>query len=91
LNGPDGPAQTRLEKHPPGPQTLRHWQNTLVTGEAAAAAWLMTFPLAGAAIIDDGAATNPTPIAKRAIKAIFLIVVSSIKGFGRLTRGLAFR
>jgi hypothetical protein len=53
-----------------------------VTGDAVAAAWLMTFPLAGAAI-DDGAAVNPTPMAIRAAKAIFFMVPPSLR-FGPL-------
>jgi hypothetical protein len=57
-----------------------------VTGEAAAAAWLMAFPLAGAAI-DDEAAVNATLVARRAAKATFFIVASFIKGTGRLRRG----
>jgi len=48
-----------------------------VTGEAAAAAWLMTFSLAGAAI-DDGAATNPIPMLRRVANTIFFIVTSFI-------------
>ena len=37
----------------------RHRHGTLMTGEAFAGAWLMTFPLAGAAIDDDGAVVTP--------------------------------
>jgi len=70
--------QTRLEKHPRGPQTLRHRHHTLVNGEAAAAAWLMTFPLAGAAI-DDGVTTNPIPMPRRVANTIFFIVTSFVK------------
>jgi hypothetical protein len=74
--------QTRRLQQPRGPQVRRHLHQTLVTGDAVAAAWLMTFPLAGAAI-DDGAAVNPTPMAIRAAKAIFFMVPPSLR-FGPL-------
>jgi hypothetical protein len=70
-------------------QCLRHRQYALLNGEAFSAAWLMLFPLAGAAIDDDGATVSPTPMARRITKAIFFIVVSSTKSSGRLTRDLA--
>ena len=68
--------QTRLRIHPRGPQTVRHRHHTLVTGEAAAAAWLMLFPLAGAAPEDDEPAANPTPMTTRATKTAFFTVAS---------------
>ena len=57
-----------------------------MTGEAAVAAWPMAFPLAGAAIDDEGA-VNATPLARTIAKATFFIVASFIEGLGRLTCG----
>jgi len=49
--------QARRLQLPRGPQIRRHLHQTLVTGEAVAAAWPIAFPLARAAI-DDGAAVR---------------------------------
>jgi hypothetical protein len=70
----------RRVQQPRHVQCLRHRHHALLTGEAFSAAWLMLFPLAGAAIDVDGATASPIPAARRITKAIFFIVVPSTKG-----------
>ena len=67
--------QRRVFTHPRGPQVERHRHGTLVTGEVALAALLITPAFTGAADV-GGAAAKPIAVAIAAATTIIRIVTS---------------
>ena len=67
--------QRRAFTHPRGPQVERHRHGTLVTGEVAVAALLITPAFTGAADV-DGAPANPIAMVAIAATTIIRIVTS---------------